>query len=267
MKFKFALSRFFILVSLTGCASIPGLPKPEIKGIKPRIESLDFQGVNLAFDVDVNNPYPTAIKTPKFKYGLDVQGASFMNSSASTALDLPARNIGTATLPIRLTYADLWKSYQNLKDAKEIDYTLKGALQLPFMGTTHELPLSHSGKFPVLRIPKISILKIEPANISLTKAGVGVEAEMMNPNIFGIGLGDIGYALNLGSISVGGLKATSLQEIGANQTGRFSLRGEVSALEAAQQFLKSPDIGAARLVPTGSIQTPYGPVKLDNFFK
>lgn len=100
--------------------------KPSIESISPRITGLDFLGVDLAFDVAVSNPYDVPIKSPRFKYGLDVEGASFLDSQTTANLDLPAKGVGTVVLPVRLQYLDLLQAYSGLKDAAEVPYTLHG---------------------------------------------------------------------------------------------------------------------------------------------
>lgn len=245
-----------------GCASIPALiPKPEIKAIRPRLAGLDFQGVDLVFDVDVSNPYPAPIASPMFKYALDLGGSRFSAGDSPVMVDLPAKGTGTAALPLRLAYADVWRLSQTLAKAKEIDYTLAGNLLLNAGGKSHELPLSHSGKFPVLRLPSIKIARLRPTDIGLTRATLAVDVDMTNPNAFAMALDRIGYALNLGDVQLGELTAVTKGKIGPDETGRVQLTGEVSAMDAVRQLVGGQGLGMAKVLPTGEFQTPYGPVK------
>lgn len=251
---------------LSGCKTLStqsmfgAVPKPRVESITPRIDGLDFQGVNLAFDVGVLNPYSVPIKTPQFKYGLDVEGASFLNSEATSKLDLPAKGVGTVTLPVRLEYLDLWRSYQNLKDAAEIPYILRGALVFSPLGETVELPLEKSGVFPILRMPHFSAVKVEPAQVSLGSAKVAVNMDVMNPNVFALGLEKLGYALKLGNIEVGSVQATALKEIKAGQSQSLSLSGAISGYQAVTQLLSGVSPGAVNILPSGSLKTPYGEI-------
>jgi LEA14-like dessication related protein len=251
-----------LVASTLGCATLPLTERPEIQAVRPRISGIDFQGVNMAFDVDVRNPYPIPLRTPRFRYGIDVEGSRFFDSEAASGIDLPASGVGTATLPVRMSYADLWRTYGSLAGAPEADYTLRGALLIPVAGQSLELPLSHSGTFPILRPPAFSDVKVQLGDVSLTKAGVSVDAVMKNPNAFALGLEGLGYALKLGDAKLGGLSATTASTLAAGQTGRMTLSGDVSAASALFNMLMGGGKGGAEIVPSGSIQTPYGTVKL-----
>lgn len=253
----------FLATFIVGCATLPAMDKPEVKGISPHITGIDFQGLDMAFDVDVNNPYPIPIRTPMFKYGLDIEGSRFFNSEATSKLDLPAKRIGTATLPVRLSYKDLFNTYSALKDAPEAAYNLNGALVLPIRGRKIEVPLSHSGTVPIIRPPKFSDIKFQVSEASLMRAKIGVDAAMKNPNAFALGIERLGYALKLGNVELGDLTATTLETLEPGQTGRLSLSGEVSAASALLKMIKGGNIGGASIIPSGSVQTPYGPIRFN----
>lgn len=251
-----------LLIFVIGCASVPLAPKPEVVDVSPRITGLDFQGLDMAFDVDVDNPYPVPIKAPRFRYGLDIQGSEFFESEAESQINLPASRVGTLTLPVRLSYTDMFSTYQGLRNAAEADYTLRGAIILPVAGRPFELPISHSGTFPILRPPSFSDIDVDIANISLTKAKIDVQAAMKNPNAFALGIQDLGYILQLGNVELGGLTATTAKVLDAGETGRLSLTGEISAANTLLNILKGGDMGGAHILPSGLLDTPYGPVKL-----
>jgi LEA14-like dessication related protein len=256
---------FLVFFLAVGCSSSPildAIARPEIKDLRARIAGLDFQGVNLVFDVDVANPYPVAIRTPRFKYGIEVAGTSIMTSDTTTTIDLPASGIGTTSLPVRVRYADLFKLYQNLSGVAESDYKLTGALVLRAMNRDFELPLSHAGTFPILKIPTFTAVDVKPSEVTMTRAAITVEAEIGNPNIFALGLEGLGYGLALGEIQVGGLKVSTGDSVEAGGTGALTLTGEISAVNAVIQLLMGGKLGAAQIRPRGFIKTPYGRVAL-----
>lgn len=265
---RISLAIVLVVLLISSCETLPtgplfsGVEKPEIQSISPRITGLDFEGVDLAFDCQVLNPYSVPIKTPRFKYGLDVQGKDFLDSQTTSEVDLPAKQVGTVVLPVRLGYRKLWRSYQSLKDETEIPYTLHGALVLSALGEQFELPMKKSGSFPVLRIPKFSSLDLQTSEVSLGSAEIGVTAQVRNPNIFALGLDNLGYDLRIGDIEVGNIQAKALESIGAGETREVSLSGKISGIQAVQQFMAGESIGKAMISPRGSIDTPYGSVKL-----
>jgi len=256
------------LATAVGCRNISdltglltGLDRPTVKAIRPTVTDISPDSIGLAFEVDVGNPYPFPLKSGQFRYGLDIEGREFVKSGQSTALDVPANGTGTVTLPVTLTYAKLFETYRSLSDANEVSYALHGTLDVLAGGRTYEAPLSHKGKLPVLRAPKFSNFKVDFANVSPRGAGVTVQADIVNPNIFAIGLHDLGYALKLGEVSVGSLVAKTDRSIGPGAKGKLRLSGKVSALSALADLLKGRGLGAPTLATTGTIKTPYGQVR------
>jgi LEA14-like dessication related protein len=266
MRKQVPLCATCVLMMLTaGCSQLQGLglgARPRIKGVRPRISGIDFQGLSLAFDVDVENPYPVAIRSPRFRYGLDIEDAEFLKSDQETKIDLPARGVGTVTLPLRLNYLDLWRTYQRLGDAAEIDYTLRGAVLVAAGGQSFDLPLQHAGKFPVLRPPSFANIRVDTSDVSLSSAKVHVDADMHNPNVFDLGVRDVGYAVRLGDVQVGRIGASTLDALGPKQSGKLALTGEITGITALQQLLAGKGLGKPTIAPFGSVQTPYGAVKL-----
>ena len=112
------LTAILLAVLIAGCASLDVLRRPDVRAVRPRITGVDFRAVDLAFDVDVNNPYPVPIKSPEFRYGLDIEGVEFLEATGSSRIDLPALSIGTVTVPVRLPYANLWRTLKNLGGAR-----------------------------------------------------------------------------------------------------------------------------------------------------
>ena len=243
------------------CATLDSLERPEIRAVHPRIAGIDFQGVNMAFDVDVHNPYPIPIKAPKFRYGIDIENSRFMDSEADSGIDIPAADVGTAVLPVRLSYKDLWRTYKGLSDISEANYKLHGALIYNVFGRSLELPLSHSGTFPILRPPTFSDIKVDTTGLSLSGARIGINAGMTNPNAFPLDIRDLGYKLKLGDLTIGDLTAKTGTMLEAGQTGRLSLSGEISSASTIMNLIKGGSLGTAAILPSGSIQTPYGPVR------
>lgn len=252
-------------LALPGCSSrdvLSTIARPSIQGITPRITGIDFEGVSLALDVAVENPYAVPIRTPRFRYALDIAGSPLFESDTTTRLDLPASGTGIATLPVKLRYLDIWNLYQALQERNELDYTVRGALVMNPLGQEISLPLSYSGKVPVLKVPEFRSIAAQPTEVSLTRARVRVEAEIVNPNVGAIGVADLGYALTLGSVAIGNVTATTGSSVEAGGTGRLTLTGEVSAAQAVIQMLMGGRLGEPAIVPTGSLVTPWGNVTM-----
>ena len=263
-KYVFAALGIAVLLSAgcTGLLQALNVSRPTVKAVRPRITALSLDGIDMAFDVDISNPLPFAFPSPRLKYGLDIAGAEFIPAQQMQAASLPAKGVGTISLPVSLNYGQLVGAYNSLKDANEFDYRLHGALAMSAMGQSFELPLSRSGTLPVLRAPKFSNIKVDFSDVSIRSATVVVEADIENPNVFDLGLDGVGYALQLGNVSVGDLRAHTDRSIPPGEIGGLKLTGKLSAASALFKLIRGGDIGVPTLTPTGTIQTPFGPARL-----
>lgn len=256
------LIRLAVLLAVclsVGCSSVR---KPEVRAVNVQIAGIDFSGLGVMFLVDVDNPYPVALRTPRFRYGIDVAGTEFMRSEALTAIDLPAGGVGTVPLPVRMEYADLWAASTRLKDASEVAYRLHGAIVVSTLDRSWDLPLEHRGTLPILRPPTFSAPRVRIGDVSLNRAQVVLDVDVHNPNVCGLGLTNLGYNLALGGVQVGSLRASTPGELAAKSTGNLSLSGEITAAAALLQLVRGESLGAASLTCSGSIDTPFGSVPL-----
>lgn len=256
----------FLLVGLafvlSSCASIPDSMRPEIQNVRPRIARLDFQGVDLAFDFDVDNPLPIPIRAPKFQYALAVQNSPFLSQTVASGIDIPASATGKASLPVRLSYMDLFRVVQNLRAENQASYQLSGALLPSVAGQNFQLPFSHSGTVPIVRPPKFSIVDLKTSSGALGSMGLDITADVENPNVFNIGVDGLSYALKMGGLEVGRVGASTNGAVGAGGTGRIQLAAQATGVSALQGLLGGSNFGQLSLIPTGAIQTPYGPIRL-----
>ena len=277
------LALIAVLLLPTGCAQLfRVVGKPEITAVRPRITGLDFDGVDLAFDIDVHNPYIVPINSPKFRYGIDVEGAQLAGGETDAGVNLPAKSTSTVTLPVRLRYLSLWETYKKLADAREFTYTLRGVFAVSAMGRSFDLPLSHTGKLPVVRPPRFSNITVQfsgatsgggqggpagpPVEGGQTWRAVTVTADIENPNVFDIGITSMGCVLSVAGADLAKVTASTEGKIRADGTGRASLTGQVTSDEASTaaalfRILWGGERVAPKLAPVGSIETPYGAVK------
>lgn len=247
---------------LTAGAGCSYVARPEIRHVRPRVETIDLHGVTMVFDVDVSNPYPVAIRTPEFSYAVDIAETEFFGSRQATAVDLPALKVGTLNLPARVEYLKLWNSYQGLREADEVNYRLRGTVLVRAMDQDFELPLSHEGTFPVLRLPKISSPEVRFDDVSLSGAQVTMEADIRNPNVFRLGLDQLGMDVTVGEVEVGNIRPSLPGGLDPRGTGKLSLVGQITSSRALSQLVRGSGLGAPRVAWTGSLQTPYGPVPI-----
>ena len=247
-----------MLLTLMGCASLPGAPVPEIRSIDARIVGVTFNEANMAFNIAVHNPYLVAIRTPRFWYDLEVEGSDFLSSTVSGSGRLPAGTTSVVTLPVRISYNDLFRSYPDLREDAEIGYRLRVALGLSAMSAI-ETPFYHEGTFPTLRPPLVTAAKIQLSEVSLSEAKLIVNADIENPNVFVVGIGDLSYELEISDISIGVYGVPSGEAtIAPGQNARMTLTGDITSSEGLIELLIEGVSRIPNLSISGRLWTPYG---------
>lgn len=243
-----------------GCSLIA---KPEVRDVRARIDKIDLRGISLVFDVDIYNPYTFAIRSPQFRYGLDIADREFIQSNQATAVDLPARDVGTLVMPAQVNYLGLWQAYQGLASAQEVDYRLHGTVLVEAMGQSFELPVSYASSFPVFRIPSFSVPTVRFDGVSLSSATVVLETNVSNPNVFRLGLDKLNFDVRIGEVQVANIRPTLPDGLAAGGASQLTLTGQITAAKALMQLVAGKSLGQPSLQCTGSVETPYGLIPLE----
>ncbi|NQT87677.1 LEA type 2 family protein [bacterium] len=253
-----------LCLSSAGCCLFKRVIRsPKVEGVRPKIRAIDFSGITLAFDVKLRSRSRIGMDAESATYALEIEGSEFLSGEIVGPLHLPAGETATVTVPCRVTYRDLLRAYDTLIDLPEAHYTLHGTLVYCPAGRRFEIPVSKSGTFPIVRMPKFSDVGFElPRRIPLTGVSLAVSAAVHNPNIFEIDVRDFGYAFELGSARVAALTVTASRPIPAGGDGRVELRGRISAIGTALGLARLKNLMHPKLVTSGHLKTPYGSLKL-----
>jgi hypothetical protein len=160
---------------------------------------------------------------------------------------------------VRLSYYDLLRGYPDLRDAAEVRYRLHAAVDLSALGSSIEIPFSHEGTVPIFRPPVATASKVRLADVSLTKARLIVDAEIENPNVFELGVGELSYELDLGDVRVAvHCSAADGASIGPRQSAKMTLTGDITSAEGLVKLLMNGISGVPKLSASGLVRTPYG---------
>lgn len=203
---------FMILLTLSllqGCSSLDQVnrvmdgrkPTAQVEGV--RLDGLDLAGVDLVFDVGIDNPNPFSIDLTGFDYDLQLFDQSFIKGRQTHGLSLAARSGSRIELPLRLDFKRLLRSYRQLQGVDEASYRLDLGLgfQMPVIGSMR-LPVDIEGRFPVPKLPDIRIKSLGVKRLSLERAELELRLEVDNPNSFSLLLQRLEYDLKLNGIAI-----------------------------------------------------------------
>lgn len=246
-RFKIAESTFVLFITLTTfllfrCATVQQLAKiqkPTISVERANITSLNFESVGLAFDLKVFNPNKLAVTLAGFDYDFLLNDASFLKGKQDTVQTIKAQGESILQIPIRLTFKNLYQTFQGLKSQDSTAYKLNCGLNfnLPILGKTR-VPVSKSGFLPLPKLPKIKVQSVKLNKLGFTGADLLLNLQLDNPNAFRVFLNKLNYNFTVGGQSwVSGL-LNRQQEVGAKGKNILSIPISLNFLKMGKTALQ-----------------------------
>jgi LEA14-like dessication related protein len=196
---------------LLGCSTLQQVgqalegqkPTAQVKGV--RLTGLDFDGLDLAFDVNVENPNPVGISLAGLDYDLKLLGSRFLQGDQPMGLKVAAKGSSQVEVPMRLGFQKLMSTYQQLKTARQAGYELDLGMgfDVPVLGRVR-VPVSYKGEIPVPKMPDVKLKSLDVQQLSMSGAKLLLQLQVDNPNDFSLLLDKLNYNLKLNGFDVGG---------------------------------------------------------------
>ncbi len=187
------------LLSLNACAPIDlkeslAQQKPTVSVTDQRLTRLDFERVNMAFDIQVNNPNPIGLTLAGLDYDLKLAGHSFAAGNQSKQMQLAASGASQFELPLSMAFKEIYQGINQLKGKTQVPYELTTGLMIdvPLLGKLR-YPVTTSGTLPLPRLPKISLKNLSLTKLNYTSAALSLQLQVDNPNAFSVGLDRLNY--------------------------------------------------------------------------
>lgn len=235
-----------LIALLSGCASMEQMgqalegrkPTAQVAGV--RLTGLDFEGVNLAFDVKVDNPNPVGISLAGLDYDLKLLGSRFLQGEQQTGMKVAAKGSSQVQVPLRLDFRQLLSSYEQLKSADQAAYQLDLGMgfDVPVLGRVR-VPVSYQGEFPVPRMPQIKLRSLDVQKLSMSGASLLMQLEVDNPNAFSLLLDKLDYNLKLNGFDVGGGRVDKSLSVKQGGQGVIALPVSLDFAQAGMGLYKA----------------------------
>ncbi|MCG8056493.1 MAG: LEA type 2 family protein [Candidatus Thiodiazotropha endolucinida] len=219
----------FMILLFQGCSSLQqaeqlmnGIqPTGEVKGVK--LSGLDLRGIDLLFDVEVDNPNPVVISLDGLDYDLKLLNRSFLKGQQSMGMSLAADGKSQVKLPVRMEFERLLEHYSELSKRDDVPYQLDLGLgiDVPLLGRVR-LPMSYQGRLPVPKLPDVRVSRIDVQRLSLQAIDLMLELEVENPNRFALMLQRLDYQFKLNGIDVG--QGAAAQSLNIDKQGKGRVR-------------------------------------------
>lgn len=198
---KFSLKSILLVVILSGCASLQEmaektLEKPKLSVASATVQKLSFKDITLLFNINIENPNVFGLNLAGLTYDFKLNDTIFLQGEKNTELSIPADGSTVIRLPLTLNYANAYKAIRSLNYSDKTNYALdlELAFNIPVIGF-RAFPLSHSGEFPLPKLPSIKIDSIRLERLTVAKADLSLNLKIKNPNIFAFAINKMDYNL------------------------------------------------------------------------
>jgi LEA14-like dessication related protein len=158
------------------------------------ITALDFNGLDLHFSLNVDNPNPFPLPFPDISYNYEVWNNAYVSGAAEHPAVLAPAGPSPVDIRLRVAYSDLYRSFSALKTIGEAAclLSLSSRVTLPGFGL-RQLSLDIPGVLPLLKAPVLSFKGISVKSVSLSKLDLEFGWNVDNPNTFSFDARDIRY--------------------------------------------------------------------------
>lgn len=186
-----------------GCSALQelaGLQKPRLSVTDVRVTGFDFSGLDMAFDVTVDNPNALSLQMLSYDYNLAINRRTFVSGRQAEETRIEASGQSTFRVPVRLGFREVYETFGYLAGSDGAAYAFNStfAFDLPGLGRT-EVPVRTEGEIPLLRLPAVRITRLQVDEVGFSGANLTLGLEFDNPNGIGFNINSFDYSLDINS--------------------------------------------------------------------
>jgi LEA14-like dessication related protein len=172
-------------------SSILSEPKLSIKSVD--LAGINFNGVDLIANVNVENPNSFPIPLPNINWELFIDNASLVQGIVTSSQSIQSRATTTMNIPLNLSYEGLFTTVSSLLNANETAYNIAMGISFPIPFLESKVyNLDFAGILPILKMPEISFQGIAAKSIGTTMEFI-LNWEVDNKNNFALDIGEFNY--------------------------------------------------------------------------
>lgn len=195
-----AAALIVLLIGIAGCSVVQNLQdnmqRPALSVEDMQITGINFQQMEMVYDIKVENPNPVGVQLQSYDYELDIADHMLFQGDEPDKTEVEASGESIIQVPVTISFSDIYQSIAGLADADEVPYHFSSnfTFDLPVLGQT-ELPVEHEGSIPLLKMPKLNVQALQVKNLSLSQANLNLKMQFDNPNGFGLNINHLNYDL------------------------------------------------------------------------
>lgn len=152
------MRKLFLLIPilLTAAALVGGCVQPsppEVKLQNYSISRVTLEGIEVNFNLEINNPNPVPMEIAGYSYQVFINDIEFLNEKR-TGFSLPASDKKIVTIPVNIRYDKLFGTAASVigtitSGGKTINYRIEGTVNAGLLGLNVAAPIKASGAIPI----------------------------------------------------------------------------------------------------------------------
>ncbi|MCL2374251.1 MAG: LEA type 2 family protein [Treponema sp.] len=202
--------RFCLLLSLFvgflfwSCQSFSSvIEEPSVSLNSVNIAGINFSGVDLIVNVDVQNPNAFSIPMPNIDWELFVNEASFLQGNLPSSQSIRRRQTVTLAFPVSFTFDGLYRSFASLVELREAAYDIALGVSFPLpLLADRVFSLDFSGVLPLPQFPALSFGQMRITQIDFAGIELAWDVNVENTNMFPIPFPNLDWDYEVNGVPV-----------------------------------------------------------------
>jgi LEA14-like dessication related protein len=110
-----------LILIFAGCANLSqvlnqmSIKEPRASVVDARLKGLNFDQVDLLFDINIDNPNSIGITLDGFDYDLQFNDNSFLSGEQKKTINIAAQGSSRIDFPVSLKFADIYNMFRSLQ--------------------------------------------------------------------------------------------------------------------------------------------------------
>ena len=218
--------------------NIPLFQIPKIHVGSFRIAKLDFTGIEMDWNLAVENPNSFTIPFPNIDWEYAVNEQALIRSSLNETGNIPAQSQSPLNIKLNVLYTDIIAALGSLGNASEVLSMMKMDTSFPIPSLENlknilEMPAT----IPILQIPELRFSGISIKNLGLQRFDFAVDWEVVNKNNFSLDISQFVYDLTVNNSSWAQGTIVNPPQIKANAATLIPLDISITSLPLITQII------------------------------
>jgi len=261
----------FMIIAATllgGCKQFPNLgalgkvaPKVSFKNLK--VQNIDFTKIDTKMVLEIENPYPVALKLADKSWTLGLAGSPFLDGADNEGLNIPANGTAPFKIPVSLKWKDAFALASAVKGEDHIPFDFHADLGFNTPVGPVRVPVNHKGELPALSAPKVKLkgLRVKKIDLLRQTASLALDLNVSSEQKTALSFEKFAYGIKLNDTAV----ADGMSELANLDGGEMTLPINLKLLELGASLVKAVTTKGSLQVALDAdaeVGTPFGVIPL-----